>query len=78
MGKNVPIAVAAILMNKSRQFVRCGLQCGKLPIGTALKLTGKNYSYHISPKLLADYLGCTMADIERAALKENQNSTQPA
>ena len=35
---NLPIAVAAKLMNKSKQFVRVGLQQGKLPFVDAKEL----------------------------------------
>jgi len=43
-------------IGKSEQFVRIGLQRGVLPIGTAVQLSSK-YTYHISPKLLKEYLG---------------------
>ena len=44
-------------MDKSEMFVRIGLQRGILPIGTAIKLNGKHYTYYISPKLFKDYTG---------------------
>ena len=62
--KNISPRVAAAFMGKSVQFVRCGLRAGKLPFGTATRVTGKNYSYHISPKLFMDYMRCTLEDIE--------------
>ena len=63
--KKVPIATAAVLMGKSEQFIRRGLISGKLPIGAAVEGEGGRYSFYISPKLFADYIGCTIEDIER-------------
>ena len=56
MKGNISVKEAAKMMNKSEMFVRVGLQRGLLPIGTAIQTSSK-YSYHISPKLLKDYLG---------------------
>ena len=56
MKGNISVKEAAKMMNKSELFVRVGLQRGILPIGTAIQTSSK-YSYHISPKLLKDYLG---------------------
>lgn len=47
---------AARILNKSVQFIRIGLQKERLPFGTAV-LIDKQWSYHISPKLLAEYIG---------------------
>lgn len=44
------------MLNKSVQFVRKGLQSGRLPFGTAVQISS-HWTYHISPKLLADYIG---------------------
>ncbi|MBQ8121868.1 MAG: hypothetical protein IJ170_00935 [Ruminococcus sp.] len=61
-GRNVPVNVAAKIMNKSPQFVRIGLQRGILPIGIAFKTSARNeqYDYYISPRLLADFTGCSI------------------
>ena len=48
----------ALLLNKSQQFVRIGLQRNILPFGYAIKMSGK-YTYHISKKKVYDYLGIT-------------------
>ena len=58
-GRNVPVRVAAKIMNKSPQFIRIGLQRGILPIGKAMKTNDHNeqYDYYISPKLLAEFTG---------------------
>lgn len=55
--KKITVAEAAKIMGKSQQFIRIGLQQGKLPIGTAVKTCKKNWNYYISPKLLKDYIG---------------------
>lgn len=47
---------AARILNKSVQFIRIGLQKERLPFGTAV-LIDKQWSYHISSKLLAEYIG---------------------
>ena len=47
---------AAAILNMSPQFVRIAMQQGKLPIGTAVKMSSI-WTYHISEKLLADYTG---------------------
>lgn len=54
--KNVPVSMAAQKLGKSEQFVRVGLQRNRLPFGTAVKLSSR-FSYHISPKLLDEYIG---------------------
>lgn len=61
--KKISVEKAAQILGKSVQFVRCGLQAGKFPFGTAVKC-GRKYSYYISPKGFMEYTGCTLADIE--------------
>jgi hypothetical protein len=56
MGKNISVKEAAEILGKSQQFIRIGLQRQLLPIGTAIKLSSK-WTYHISRKLLEDYIG---------------------
>ncbi len=63
--KKVPVQVAALIMKKSAQFVRCGLKTGKLPFGTAIQF-GERTSYYISPKKFMEYTGCTDADLDAA------------
>ena len=53
---NLTVRKAAELLGKSEQFIRIGLQRGSLPFGTAVKMSGK-WSYHISEKLLKEYIG---------------------
>lgn len=56
MNQNVSVKEAALLLNKSQQFIRVGLQQGVLPIGIAIKMSGR-WTYHISKKKLEQYIG---------------------
>ena len=57
-GGNVPIPVAAKVLNKDQQYVRLGLIQGVLPIGAAFKKPGSSqYDYYISPKLFWEFTG---------------------
>lgn len=53
---NIKVSDAARILGKSEQFVRIGMQRNQLPIGTAVQMSSK-WTYHISPKLLEEYLG---------------------
>ncbi|MFA9375776.1 MAG: hypothetical protein ACERKZ_03370 [Lachnotalea sp.] len=59
-GKIKPVEAAAIL-RVSPQYVRIGLQTGRLPIGTAVKMSSI-WTYNIIPKQLEEYSG---RDIEK-------------
>lgn len=49
-GENVPVAVAARVMKKDKQFVRQGIIQGVLTFGVAFKKEGSSeYDYYISP-----------------------------
>lgn len=48
---------AAQKLGKSEQFVRLGLQNGRLPFGTAVKISSKRWNYHVSDKLFNEYYG---------------------
>ena len=48
---------AARRLGKSKQFIRIALQNGVAPFGFATKGSGDAYDYHISPKLLNEYIG---------------------
>ncbi len=54
---NVPIDRAAKLMGVGKQFIRVGLQNGIFPFGYAVKISGKRFSYYISPKKFSEYTG---------------------
>lgn len=54
------VAKAAELMDVSVQFIRVGLQQGKLPFGTAVSISGGKYTYYISPELFTKYTGINL------------------
>lgn len=54
--KKITIMEAAKLMHKSPQFIRVGLQTGKLPFGSAVKVS-KRWNYIIYPDLFYKYIG---------------------
>ena len=55
--QKVSVEEAARRLGKSQQFIRIALQSGAAPFGFATKGTGSTYDYHISPKLLDEYIG---------------------
>ena len=61
--KTITIKEVARRLGKSEQFVRIGLQKGILPFGTAVQLSSR-YTYHISIKLLNEYLGESSSTID--------------
>jgi hypothetical protein len=72
MIRRIQPQLAAAMMGKTPQFVRVGLQRGRLPFGTALKQKEgrfSKYSYYISPAKFLDYTGYTEEDVLAAAEK---------
>ena len=68
MPKKITVQTAARLMGKSTLFVREGMRRGVLPIGEAMQMPGSNkWSFYISPKLLADYIGVPLEVVLDAA-----------
>lgn len=63
MPRKVPTAVAARILGKAEDFIRFGLQQGRLPFGSAVKTGKDRWSYHISPLLLANYSGMPLGRI---------------
>lgn len=61
---NILPATAARVLGVSPQFIRIGLQQGRLPFGSAVKFKNK-YSYHISPALLAEYMGMDINELKK-------------
>ena len=55
---------AAIIMGCSPQFVRIGLQQGKLDIGDAIKMSSI-WTYNISAAALAKRQGITLEELEK-------------
>lgn len=54
--QNIKVSDAAKMIGKSQQFVRIGLQRNILPFGFAVQMSSV-WTYHISPKLLSEYIG---------------------
>lgn len=67
MVKRISTALAAKIIDKCEDYVRFGLQQQRLPFGTAVQTGANRWSYHISPKLLADYSGLSIEEIEKMA-----------
>lgn len=47
---------AAKQLNKSEQYIRIGLQMGRLPFGSAIKVSPKRWSYHIPDEAFEKYM----------------------
>lgn len=54
--KNLSVREAALKMGKTPSFVRIALQQGRLPFGTAIKLSSK-WTYYINPAQFNKYIG---------------------
>jgi len=54
--KKITIKEASVLMHKSQQFIRVGLQTGRLPFGSAVKVN-KRWNYIIYPDLFYQFIG---------------------
>lgn len=54
--QKITVAQAAEVLGKSQMYIRLCLRNGTLPIGSAVKGSSV-WTYHISPKLLRDYIG---------------------
>lgn len=71
----ISVKEAARRMGVSEQYVRIGLQTGRLPIGSAVRLSGR-YTYHISLDRLNQYLG--VEPWLNSALDADSCTTMPA
>ena len=67
MVRKIPTTIAARVLGKSEDFIRFGLQQRAFDFGTAVKTGDNRWSYHISPKLLAEYSGVPRMQIEKMA-----------
>lgn len=56
----ITVTEAAKILDASPDFVRTAMRQGMLPIGSAAKMSSR-WTYHISPKLLAEYSGADVA-----------------
>lgn len=62
--KNIPVKQAAYLMGVSQQFIRIGLQTGRLPFGTAVKMSSR-WTYYINEEKFFAYItACNMKGSE--------------
>lgn len=68
----ISVTEAAKILDASPEYIRYALRQGMIPIGSAAKMSSR-WTYHISPKLLAEYSG---ADVEKelAKLRKERNS----
>ena len=58
--KSVPVKVAAAILGKNENLIRCKLAYGKLPFSVAVTSNKKSYFvYNISAEKFKDYAGCT-------------------
>lgn len=51
------ITEVAKKMGKSPEYVRAGLRDGRLPFGSAVKVSSSKWSYHVSESLFKAYMG---------------------
>ena len=65
----VSVAEAAERLGVSKQFVRCGLRTGQLPIGTALQMSSV-YTYYISEEKLNEYMGTAIPNQQKGTENE--------
>ena len=65
MVRKVPTAVAARVLGKGEDFIRFGLQQQAFDFGSGVKTGENRWSYHISPKKLAEYSGFPLMRIEQ-------------
>lgn len=67
-GKNLHVKVAAKILGMSELSVRGALIAKALPIGSAWKNPGSScWKYYISPRLLSEYSGVSIEDINAIA-----------
>lgn len=63
--RRITPAEAGKLMGVSAEFIRVGLQTGRLPIGTAFRKPGSSrWRYYISPEMLTRFTGKEIEDVD--------------
>lgn len=84
---SVPISIAAKVYGKDASWVRAGIVCGWLPIGTAtrngqlvtsledMRTEYGRINYYVSPKLLYEHTGFEWNGKERSHGDRNQTRT---
>ena len=62
--RKITVKRAAALLGKHELFVRECIKDGSLPIGTAMQNPGSGrWNFLISPTALAEYIGCSVAEL---------------
>lgn len=56
--QRVPIKEVAERTGMSAETIRIGLRQGVFPFGVAIQTSKTRWTYHVSPRLLDEYLGC--------------------
>ncbi|GEM_PF-2456325 len=64
MAERISVKRASELTGLSPEYIRLGILKGVLPIGTAIQAGEARTNYHISPYLLAQYLGLTVEQVK--------------
>ena len=64
----ITVSDAASIMGCSEQFIRIGLQRGRLDIGDAVQMSNR-WTYNISPARLAARQGMTVQELENEIRK---------
>lgn len=54
--RNVPVSIAAEILDVSQNYIRAGLRSNRLPIGSAVQISDNKWTYQISPGLLTEYV----------------------
>lgn len=73
MVMRISTATAARIIEKSEDYIRFGLQQGRLPIGSAVQTGTNRWSYHVSPALLSAYSGLSIDEIERISKEDGKS-----
>jgi hypothetical protein len=55
--EKISVTKTAKMIRKAPQYVRLGLQQGRLPFGSAVQNEKGRWNYHIVPKKLYEYIG---------------------
>ncbi len=76
--RKISVQDAACCMGKSSQFVRIGLQSGRLPFGSAVPTSDTRWSYYINPFRFREYVGVDQFnEYFGLSLKQEQNGGMP-
>lgn len=72
--ERVPVAVAAKILGMTPLTIQEALKAKALPIGGAWKNEGSScWTFHISPHLLAEYIGATDEELKERMERERKS-----